>query len=95
MVRGEYNLTTAGFRNSQQHGITPLEIFEVLDSGARLFKRVGDQSMVVAGPTEAGRHLLILVTEADLEPDVWDIVAAREMTQPEINSYLKVREAGP
>jgi uncharacterized DUF497 family protein len=94
-VQGEYNITTAGFRNAQQHGITPLEIFEVLDCDVRLFRRVGDQSMVVAGPTNAGRHLVILVTEADLEPDVWDIVAAREMSDQEITSYRKAREGGP
>ena len=94
-MQGEYNITTAGFRNAQQHGITPREIFEVLDCDVRLFRRVGDQSMVIAGPTDTGRHLVILVTEADLEPDVWDIVAAREMSDPEITSYRKAREGGP
>jgi len=34
---------------------------------------------------------VVLVTEADLEPDVWDVVAAREMTEQEIASYRKVQ----
>lgn len=46
--------------------------------------------MLILGTTEAGRHIVILVTEADLEPDVWDVVAAREMTEQEITSYRKV-----
>lgn len=37
---------------------------------------------------------MILATEADLEPDVWDLVAAREMTPQEIGSYRKVRGDG-
>jgi hypothetical protein len=90
-VRGEYNITAAGLRNAAQRGITPVELFEVIDSATRLFKRVGDASMLILGATEAGRHLVILATEADLEPDVWDIVTAREMTEQEITSYRKVR----
>lgn len=90
-MRGEYNLTAAGLRNAAQHGITPVEVFEVLDSRNRLFRRVGDQSMLVLGVTAAGRYLVILVGEADLEPDVWDVVAVREMGEQEIVSYRKVR----
>lgn len=32
--------------------------------------------MLVLGVTPTGRHLVVLMTEADLEPDMWDIVAA-------------------
>jgi hypothetical protein len=90
-VRGEYNITRAGLRNAAQYGITPVELFEVIDSSTRLFSRAGDRSMLVLGVTQAGRHLVILVTEASLEPDVWDIVAAREMAGQEIASYRKVQ----
>jgi uncharacterized DUF497 family protein len=90
-VRGEYNLTTAGLRNAAQHGISAAEIFEVIDSRARLFSRAGDQSMLILGATDTGKHIVILVTEADLEPDVWDVVATREMRESEITAYRKVQ----
>jgi uncharacterized DUF497 family protein len=90
-VRGDYNFTGAGLRNADQRGITPAEVFEIIDSTARLFSRAGDQSMLILGVTTSGRHIVILGTEADLEPDVWDIVAARVMTDRETSNYRKVR----
>jgi uncharacterized DUF497 family protein len=93
-VRGSYNFTRAGIANAEQHGITTLEVWEVLDSDRRLFSRVRERSIIVLGATEAGRHLLVLVSEAADEPDVWDIVAAREMSQQEISQYRRAR-GGP
>jgi hypothetical protein len=93
-VRGNYNFTRAGIANAAQRGITPLEVWEVLDGGRRLFSRVGEQSMIVLGATDQGRHLLVLVSESDHEPDVWDIVAAREMNMPEISQFRRAR-GGP
>lgn len=55
MVGGEYTLTSAGLRNAAQHGITPAELFQVIDSDTRLFSRVGDRSMLGWGrPTPDG-----------------------------------------
>lgn len=68
-----------------------LEVWEILDSDRRLFSRVDDRSMIVLGPTDEGRYLLILVSESDLEPDVWNIVAAREMSLQEISQYWRAR----
>ena len=68
-----------------------LDVWEVLDSDRRLFSQVDDQSMIVLGPTDEGRHLLVLVSESDLEPDVWDIMAAREMNLQEISQYRRAR----
>ncbi|HET9657501.1 MAG TPA: hypothetical protein VFP72_19270 [Kineosporiaceae bacterium] len=93
-MRGSYNFTRAGIANAEQHGITALEVWEVLDSDRRLFSRVGERSMIVLGATEAARHLLVLVSESADEPDVWDIVAAREMSQQEISQYWRAR-GGP
>lgn len=93
-MRGSYNFTHAGITNAAQHGIRTLEVWEVLDSDRRLFSRVGERSMVVLGATRVGRHLLILVREAESEPDVWDIVAAREMSQEEIGQFRRAR-GGP
>jgi uncharacterized DUF497 family protein len=93
-VRGSYNFTHAGIANAAQHGITTLEVWEVLDSDRRLFSRVGERSMIVLGATQVGRHLLVLVHEAEHEPDTWDIVAAREMSQQEISQFRRAR-GGP
>jgi uncharacterized DUF497 family protein len=93
-VRGDYNFTRAGIANAAQRGITTLEVWEVLDSDRRLFSRIGKRTMIVLGATNDGRHLLVLVREADHEPDVWDIVATREMTTQEISQFRKVR-GGP
>lgn len=93
-MRGSYNFTRAGLTNAAQHGITTLEVWEVLDSARRLFSRVGDRSMIVLGATGTGRHLLVLVCEAEHEPDVWDIVAARELSPQEISQYRRAR-GGP
>ncbi len=90
-MRGSYNFTRAGLANAAQHGITTLEVWEVLDNPGRLFSRVGERSMIVLGATMTGRHLLVLVAEAELEPDVWDIVAAREMGRQEIDQYQRAR----
>lgn len=93
-MRGSYNFTRAGIANASQHGITTLEVWEVLDSDRRLFSRIGERSMIVLGATGTGRYLVVLVSEADLEPDVWDIVAVREMSQQEISQFRRAR-GGP
>jgi uncharacterized DUF497 family protein len=90
-VQGEYNLTTPGLRNATQHGISAAEIFEVIDSDTRLFSRAGDQSMLILGTTDAGRYVVILANDTDPEPDLWDVVAAREMREAEIAAYRKVQ----
>ena len=93
-MRGSYNFTRAGIANAAQHGITIVEVWEVLDSDNRLFSRIGDRSMIVLGSTSAGRHLVVLVSEAELEPDTWDVVAVREMSQQEFSQYRRAR-GGP
>ena len=78
----------------RKHRITILEVWEVLDSDRRLFGRVGERAMIVLGTTQSVRHLLVLVHEAEHEPDTWDIVAAREMSQQEISQFRRTR-GGP
>jgi hypothetical protein len=94
MVRGSYNFTRAGIENCRQRGITPAEVGEVVNSNDRVFLPVGAQSRLVAGQTGAGRWIGFLAQESPHEPDVWDIVAARELGDQEIKNVRHVRGDG-
>jgi hypothetical protein len=89
-VKGEINLTRAGLVNAAQHGITPGELWHVIDSHERVIHAVGEVSRLISGLTAAGRGLAILVQEAVLEDDVWDVVAARELTEHEATRLAEV-----
>jgi hypothetical protein len=91
MVRGSYHFTRAGIVNCQQHEITPEEVWEVVNSGERVFLPVGIQSRLVAGQTRAGRWIGFLARESAEEPDMWDIVAVRELGDPEIENVRQMR----
>jgi hypothetical protein len=82
-VQGEVNFTRAGLLNAAQRGITPTETWEVVDSHQRIVVPVGEQSRLIMGFTPSGRGLAILVQEAELEDDVWDIVAVRDLRAEE------------
>jgi hypothetical protein len=91
MVRGSYSFTRAGLVNCRQHGITPAEVWEVVNSDERVFLPVGIQSRLVAGQTRAGRWIGFLARECAGEPDVWDIVAARGLGDNEIKNVRQMR----
>lgn len=90
-VKGEVNFTRAGILNAAQHGITPAEAWEVVDSHERVVVPVGDLSRLILGFTGSGRGLAILVQEADLEDDVWDIVGVRELRPEEATAVRQVQ----
>ena len=83
-MKGEINLTRAGLVNAAQRGISPAEIWEVIDSHERVITTVGDTSRLIVGFTGARRGLAVLVQESHLEDDVWDVVAARDLTDAEV-----------
>ena len=80
---GEINLTRAGLLNAAQHGITPEEVWQIAGADNRVIHPVGEASRMILAYTRQGRGLAILVQESQLEDDVWDVVAAREMTEQE------------
>ncbi|HET9658248.1 MAG TPA: hypothetical protein VFP72_23050 [Kineosporiaceae bacterium] len=90
-MKGEVNFTRAGILNAAQHGITPAEAWEVVDSHERVVVPVGDLSRLILGFTSSGRGLAILVQEADLEDDVWDIVGVRELRLEEVTAVRQVQ----
>jgi hypothetical protein len=93
-VQGQYNFTRAGLRNVEQRGITPVEVWEVIESGQRLFTPVGGTQKVIYGRTAHGRYLAVLVEEDEFEDDVWDVLAARELSDREIRQLRGVHGGG-
>jgi uncharacterized DUF497 family protein len=77
-MRGSYNLTGAGLRNAQQHGVTAAEIWQVVRSPRHLSCRLGADRAVIYGATRHQRQLIMLLRADAHEDDVWDVVSARE-----------------
>ena len=90
-VMGEINLTRAGLINAAQYGITPGELWEVIDSHDRVITTVGEESRLIVGFTSTGRGLAVLVQESHPEDDVWDVVAARDLTDREATQVETVQ----
>jgi hypothetical protein len=59
-VKGEINLTRAGLHNAAQHGISPAEIWEIVDAHERVIMPVGVASRLILGFTAAGRGVAVL-----------------------------------
>jgi protein-L-isoaspartate O-methyltransferase len=74
-----------------EHGITPRELWELLDSDGRLFVPVGERSRFVVGQLGSGRWIGFLAQEAEDQDEVWDIVAARQLDQQEISQVRRAR----
>lgn len=89
-VMNRYRLSLQGSDNALKHGVTPREIWELLEADGRLFIPVGERSRFVVGQTLAGRWIGFLAQESDTD-DVWDIVAARPLHEQEIKQARQVR----
>lgn len=85
-----YRLSLQGSDNALKNGVTPREIWQVLEGDRRLFVPVGERSRFVAGQTSSGRWIGFLAQEADTD-DVWDIVAARPLDEQEIKQARQAR----
>jgi hypothetical protein len=91
LVRSIYRLTLQGADNAMEHGVTPRDLWQIIESTGRLFVPVGEQSRFVVGQLESGRWIGFLAQEADAEDDVWEIVAARELDEQEIKQVRRAR----
>jgi hypothetical protein len=60
------------------HGVSTIEVREVLDGPYRTFtnKGTGSAPYVMVGPTSAGRFLLVPVAPVDADDGVWRSVTA-------------------
>lgn len=75
-----------------EYGITPRDLWRILESNGRLFVSVGTRSRFVVGQLEEGRWIGFLAQEIDDEDDVWEIVAARELDEQEIDQVRRARD---
>jgi hypothetical protein len=70
-------------------------VWQVLTGSRRLARAVGQSSRVVIGATERGRFLVVLVQEDPHdEDDSWDIVAARDLPEEQVEAYRRLIGGG-
>ncbi|CAN5269704.1 hypothetical protein BH20ACT5_BH20ACT5_10270 [soil metagenome] len=67
-----------------RHGVTPLEVEEVVNTGPRWEHHGLDDSTLVYGRTDAGRHLLVVLVE--LADGRRYVATARDLTDTEMRA---------
>ena len=89
MVFGEVMWTEDSEAHIARHGVQPSEVEQALYGRPRLTTAGRDGTTLILGTSNAGRHLLVVVTEAADGRDF--IVTARDMTNNEKRMF---REKG-
>lgn len=69
-----------------RHHVTPDEVEEICDASHWSKRASGSQKRLLYGQTDAGRYLLVILSERD-EPQVYRTVTARDMTDAERRLY--------
>ena len=82
---GEVLWTEDSETHIAHHNVTPLEVEQVLYSQPRLTVPGRDDTTEVLGQTDAGRLLLVVVTEASDGRDF--VITARDMTDAEKRTF--------
>ena len=90
-MRSSYRLTLHGADNAMEHGVTLLDLWQLLESDGRLFVPVGERSRFVVGRLPSGRWIGFLAQEAEDCDDVCDIIASREPYEQEIGQVRRAR----
>lgn len=95
-MKGNYNFTLAGLRNAEQHGITPAEVWQVLQADRRVIRTFGENSRVIVGATDVGRYIAVMIQEdPNDDEDTWDIVAARDLPDRDVPEYERLLRRRP
>lgn len=68
-----------------RHGVTPADVHEVLQADPKLYRTGRDNTALVFGTTNPGRHLLVVLAEALDGRDY--VVTARDMTPGEKKNF--------
>ncbi len=82
-----YSFTDDALANLRLFGVTPGEVWEALHSSRRVIRHLGDDVMVVYAVNRRGRHLAVLLAEADHTDNDWDVLSARELSDIEAKRY--------
>jgi hypothetical protein len=84
-------VTTEGLINLSKRGVTVPEALQVVRSRGHVLRVLAEGTVMVAGQTDQGRHLIVLLEESTAEDNDWDIVESRDMTEREIDQLQIVR----
>lgn len=83
----EIRWTEASEDHIARHGVVPVEVEQVLYSRPRLVAAGREEVTLVFGTTDAGRHLVVAL--ADAEDGRLFVVTARDMTDSERRTFLR------
>jgi hypothetical protein len=62
-------------------------VWEALHSTRRVIRHLGDDVMVLYATNRRGRHLAVLLAEANHTDNDWDVLSARDLSDSEIKRY--------
>ena len=87
VVGSRFSFTDDALANLRLFDVTPGEVWEALHSSRRVIRHLGDDVMVVYATARRGRHLAVLLSEADHTDNDWDVLSARELSDIEAKRY--------
>jgi len=91
-VGSRYSFTDDALANLRLFGVTPGEVWEALHSPQRVIRHLGDDVMVVYAANRRGRHLAVLLAEADHTDNDWDVLSARDLSDSERKKFEEVTQ---
>jgi len=86
-VGSRYSFTDDALANLRLFDVTPGEVWEALHSTRRVIRHLGDDVMVVYAANRRGRHLAVLLAEANNTDNDWDVLSARDLSDSEVKRY--------
>lgn len=84
-----YSFTDDALANLRLFGVTPGEVWEALHSTRRVIRHLGDDVMVLYATSRRGKHLAVLLAEADHTDNDWNVLSARELSDSETKRYTE------
>jgi hypothetical protein len=88
-----YEFGDGTYDRLDRHGVSPLQVLQVLHGGARARRHTG-AVLQVAGVDQRGRWLVVVLVETSVD-DRYTVVSAREMDTAEIAAVRRMRGEQP
>lgn len=70
-----------------KHNVTPSEVEEVVNARPQWERPGAEESTLIYGRTEAGRHLLVVLVES--ADGRWYVATARDLTTTELRTFRR------
>jgi hypothetical protein len=93
-VGSRFSFTDDALANLRLFGVTPGEVWEALHGSRRVIRHLGDDVMVVYAAGRRGRHLAVLLVEADHTDNDWLVLSARDLSDGEQKRYEEAIRKG-